>query len=85
MLRLDLDIPDKRWEPVDEGKCLAPVASELAVLAHLEESKVNPGDEESELNDDVRVLAENDCQDVGNQQVYSGQILMNRKFSAHVQ
>jgi hypothetical protein len=59
-----LNIPDKRREPVDKRERLASVAPELSILAHLEESKINPGSEETELNDDVWVLAKNDREDV---------------------
>jgi AMMECR1 domain-containing protein len=57
-------IPDERWEPVDKRERLASVAPELSILAHLEESEVNPGGEETELDDDVWVLAKNDREDV---------------------
>lgn len=75
-----VNIPDKRWEPVDKGKGLAPVPPELAVLAELEETEIHPGNEESELNDDVGILTENDGEDIGNEKVDSRQILFARCF-----
>jgi hypothetical protein len=71
--------PDQRREPVDKRKRLAPITPEFTVFAELEESQVDPGDKESELNDDVWILSQEDGEDVGYQKVNSGQVLTERE------
>lgn len=52
--RLLTDVPDRRGKPVLESECLAPIPSEIPVLTELEETEVDPCDEEPELDEDVR-------------------------------
>ena len=49
-----IDSPNRRREPVLERESLAAVTPAQSILGDLEESEVHPGDEEAELNEDVR-------------------------------
>lgn len=48
------NLPDGRRQPVLERKSLAPVPSVFSVLGQLVEPKVDPSDEESELDQNIR-------------------------------
>lgn len=67
-----LDAPDRRREPILERERLAPIPSEVAVLARFEESEIRPSDEEPELNKHVGGGTEDEDEDVRDEEVYTG-------------
>lgn len=66
-----------RREPARESKRLGSISPELSSgsLLDLDESEVNPSGEESKLDDDVRVLSDEDGEDVGDEEVDSWESL----------
>ena len=62
-------IPDRRRKPILKSERLVPVAPEISTLAELEESQVDPGYEETELDKHIGRWAEEEDKDVGNEEV----------------
>lgn len=68
-----MDIPDDRREPILKRKRFAPIASvQTAIRQRFEETEVNPGDKESELDENKGGRAEEDDEDVGDEEVDAG-------------
>lgn len=67
------DVPDDRREPILKRKCFTPITSvQTAIGRGFEETEVNPGDKESELDEDKGGRAEEDDEDVGAEEVDAG-------------
>lgn len=68
------NVPDNRREPILKRKRLASVASEeTAVGGGFEETEVDPGDKEAELDEYKGGGAEEDDEDVGDEEVDAGE------------
>lgn len=69
-----MNVPDNRREPILKRKRLASVASEeTAVGGGFEETEVDPGDKEAELDEYEGGGAEEDDEDVGDEEVDAGE------------
>lgn len=71
------DVPDDRREPILKRKRFTPITSvQTAIRRGFEETEVNPGDKESELDEYKGRRAEEDDEDVGDEEMDAGKGLV---------
>lgn len=72
-----VDVPDDRREPILKRKRFTPITSvQTAIRGGFEETEVNPGDKESELDEYKGGRAEKDDEDVGDEEMDAGKGLV---------
>lgn len=72
-----VDVPDDRREPILKRKRFTPITSvQTAIRRGFEETEVNPGDKESELDEYKGGRAEEDDEDVGDEEMDAGKGLV---------
>lgn len=71
------DVPNDRREPILKRKRFTPITSvQTAIRRGFEETEVNPGDKESELDEYKGGRAEEDDEDVGDEEMDAGKGLV---------